>query len=297
VINGGKNMVNDNIKKYRLKNNLTQQQLADKLYVTAQAVSRWEKGEVEPSIAAITELAKIFNITTDQLLNDDLTNEEEKKSVEQPQVTTEAIKPQLGVCEVCKKVIYDKNDYFLDTIRVGTGRTASHRSRVICFNCYKKIETQKEIEKKQKQLKIVKKSKSRVKWSFIIGGIILALIIAIVSYGSSHNNPNLYWAILFGTVLFTFISCLMFENNFVGDLFFSIFKWSYVKFPGIIFSLDFDGIKFLIFAKLLFFALGIIISIVVSLLAFIVSSVFSLFVYPYALYTVINHPEKSLFDI
>lgn len=36
--------INDNIKKFREEKNLTQQQLADKLYVSRQTVCRWENG-------------------------------------------------------------------------------------------------------------------------------------------------------------------------------------------------------------------------------------------------------------
>ena len=62
-------MIGLKIKELRLKNKMTQKELGEKLYVTSQAVSRWESGEVEPSIATIIEISKIFNITTDELLN------------------------------------------------------------------------------------------------------------------------------------------------------------------------------------------------------------------------------------
>ena len=41
--------LSDNIKKFRLANNLTQEQLAVKLGVSAQAVSRWENGDTTPN--------------------------------------------------------------------------------------------------------------------------------------------------------------------------------------------------------------------------------------------------------
>ena len=55
-------MIGANIKKLRLEHGMTQKNLADKLFVSAQAVSRWENNEVEPSISTILELAKIFEI-------------------------------------------------------------------------------------------------------------------------------------------------------------------------------------------------------------------------------------------
>lgn len=47
---------------------LTQDQLAEKLGVTAQAVSKWENDQSCPDIALIPTLAQIFGITTDELL-------------------------------------------------------------------------------------------------------------------------------------------------------------------------------------------------------------------------------------
>ncbi len=64
-------MLGDKIKELRAQNNITQKELSEKLFVTAQAVSRWEKNEVEPSIKTLTELAKIFNVSVDELLSED----------------------------------------------------------------------------------------------------------------------------------------------------------------------------------------------------------------------------------
>ena len=40
----------------RTKNNMTQEELAEKVYVTRQAVSRWETGETTPNIEALKQL-------------------------------------------------------------------------------------------------------------------------------------------------------------------------------------------------------------------------------------------------
>lgn len=52
----------------REKHNLTQYELADKLYVTHQAVSKWETGKSIPNIEIMVALTKLFNITIDELL-------------------------------------------------------------------------------------------------------------------------------------------------------------------------------------------------------------------------------------
>lgn len=54
---------------------LTQQDLADKLSVTRQTVSRWEAGTVMPDIEKITDIAGLLGVSCDYLLRDELTEE------------------------------------------------------------------------------------------------------------------------------------------------------------------------------------------------------------------------------
>ena len=56
------------IKKIRQDNNLTQKELADKLSVTYQAVSKWENGKNIPDIATLKLISEEFNINIDELL-------------------------------------------------------------------------------------------------------------------------------------------------------------------------------------------------------------------------------------
>ncbi len=55
------------IRENRLRLNMTQEKLAEKLNVTAQAVSKWENGTGMPDIALLPELSAIFGITIDEL--------------------------------------------------------------------------------------------------------------------------------------------------------------------------------------------------------------------------------------
>lgn len=52
----------------RKSKELTQEQLADILSVSRQSVSKWENGQVIPDVEKIVELSKIFDVTTDYLL-------------------------------------------------------------------------------------------------------------------------------------------------------------------------------------------------------------------------------------
>ena len=57
------------IKEIRVKNNLTQKDLADKYNVTYQAVSKWENGKNLPDILLIRQMAKDFNINVEDILD------------------------------------------------------------------------------------------------------------------------------------------------------------------------------------------------------------------------------------
>ena len=52
----------------RVKNGLSQDELAEKLFVTRQAVSRWENGETVPNTETLKLLSKLFNVSINTLL-------------------------------------------------------------------------------------------------------------------------------------------------------------------------------------------------------------------------------------
>ena len=54
--------------KLREKSGLSQQELADKLFVTRQAVSKWERGETTPSSDILKQLSSLFHVSIDTLL-------------------------------------------------------------------------------------------------------------------------------------------------------------------------------------------------------------------------------------
>ena len=55
----------------RKKNGWSQEEFAEKMYVSRQAISRWENGTALPDAQNVLQLSKLFNVTTDYLLNDD----------------------------------------------------------------------------------------------------------------------------------------------------------------------------------------------------------------------------------
>ena len=60
--------VSNSIKKLRQEKKLSQEELAEKLYVTRQAVSNWENGKTHPDIDTITKLANIFDVSVERII-------------------------------------------------------------------------------------------------------------------------------------------------------------------------------------------------------------------------------------
>ncbi|MDO4306860.1 MAG: zinc ribbon domain-containing protein [Eubacteriales bacterium] len=60
--------IQDIIKKLPEKNGLTQEQMAERLMISRQAVSRWENGETQPDTESLKLLSKEFNVSINTLL-------------------------------------------------------------------------------------------------------------------------------------------------------------------------------------------------------------------------------------
>ena len=66
----------DKIIRLRKKNGWSQEELADKMNVSRQAVSKWEGAQTIPDLEKILQLSILFGVTTDYLLKDEIENEE-----------------------------------------------------------------------------------------------------------------------------------------------------------------------------------------------------------------------------
>lgn len=60
--------IKDIIVELRTKNGMSQNELAEKVFVTRQAVSRWENGETTPNIETLKLLSKLFNVSINTIL-------------------------------------------------------------------------------------------------------------------------------------------------------------------------------------------------------------------------------------
>ena len=59
-----------NIKSFRKTCNMTQEQLAEMMNVSVQAVSKWECGKSIPELSSLYDLSKIFKVTIDEIVRD-----------------------------------------------------------------------------------------------------------------------------------------------------------------------------------------------------------------------------------
>lgn len=78
----------DNLKKIRKLKKLSQEELAEKLNVSRQSVSKWETGDAYPEMNNLLELCKIFHCKINDLVNDYITDMESLNEDVRLQVTT-----------------------------------------------------------------------------------------------------------------------------------------------------------------------------------------------------------------
>ncbi len=62
---------NEKLQELRKQKGLTQEELAEKLYVSRTAISKWESGRGYPNIESLKAIAKFFGVTVDELLSSD----------------------------------------------------------------------------------------------------------------------------------------------------------------------------------------------------------------------------------
>ena len=61
-------MVGKNIKKHRTELNMTQEELAEKISVTRQAVSNWETEKTQPDIETLERISEVLGVTIEELI-------------------------------------------------------------------------------------------------------------------------------------------------------------------------------------------------------------------------------------
>jgi transcriptional regulator with XRE-family HTH domain len=82
-------ILGEKIYQLRKEKGITQEELASQITVSRQAISKWELGESMPDTENIVQLSKLFGVSTDYLLKDEVDkNDEDEESGEKNEQTT-----------------------------------------------------------------------------------------------------------------------------------------------------------------------------------------------------------------
>ena len=95
--------LNEKLQELRKQKGLTQEQLAERLYVSRTAISKWESGRGYPNIESLKAIARLFSVSLDELLSADeiVTIAEE----EQKQTKTHLCDLVFGMLDLCMALL------------------------------------------------------------------------------------------------------------------------------------------------------------------------------------------------
>lgn len=280
------------IKKARTEARLTQKEMAEQLSVTFQTVSKWEGDVTEPDLATLRMIAKILNVSLKYLVSDEEEGPETKPAAMESTASAAPTmeKKQIGTCADCNSSIME-GDVFHNVERKSP--SGVKETAVVCDACFKRHE--EEMERRAKEVeesmapkpsekkggifhKITDRNDNKpLIWSIILG--VLAFVGALVACIINFASVGILWTIvapiLIGYATIATIYCI-FTASYISDVFMEVASWS-VRFPGLIFTWDLDGIVWLIVMKIIFLVLGALIAIGAFLLAVGLSAFLSVF--------------------
>ena len=260
-----------NIAEYRKRQNMTQSELGQKLNISAQAVSKWEKGLSEPDIDTIKKMCEIFSCSINELTSMEASSSEAAATASGVKASESEYGAQtiiMGYCDICKKPLRKVNDYKVEKTTDG--------QIVICNTCSAKKTYEKSVAEQRTH-----ESEFKVSMFWSVAAAIVTLVVLMI-VGFKLNNIML--AILGGIVcayaVFALVSQWIWDNAVCDCI--EFFMRSF-NMPGIIFSLDLDGIIWFICVKLTLSFLAITLSVVWFLIGLVISSVFAAFYFPFGL--------------
>lgn len=302
------------LKTLRTNKGLTQKSLADQLNVTFQTVSKWEKGENEPDFATLKEIAHILDCSIDFLLDESLEMEqpseqgspqepnEESEPAPQPQTTIIIHEHELHTCPRCNKPIPEEELRVVQIphhTRAGRLTHTTYSQAYYHNQCWEdKVAEDKALEEKRKALLTSRRRAKCFGWSIAAGVVSLAVSLLVLLLGSQDVlQPALAVLASIGISygFFAALYCIL-SGSYIADVFTKTATWT-IKFPGIIFTFDLGGLKFLILMKLLFAVLGFLFGVFVFVLAVALSVALSVVSFPFVLiHNIHNGYDDSLFD-
>jgi len=120
----------------RTKNNLTQKELADKLLVTSQAISKWENGRGIPDIEMIQKLSEVFQIDISELLTGNIKTNYSKYQTKNIMIISTITIIVLLILTLTIIKINDKNDFQIS--KLASDNDQFHVKGIIAYNNNKK---------------------------------------------------------------------------------------------------------------------------------------------------------------
>ncbi len=264
------------IARLRKENNMTQAEMGARLNVTFQAVSKWENDQSQPDFATMNEIAKLFHVPLTVFLEEDESADEAAAAApsaeEGPKKEEETA---IGYCSVCGNAVYEstlgqQHPELLCRECVASFRRNQAEARRRAEEEAKRRQMEAERKAKQAQARAEflreearrKRNKGLI-WGGVIGGILLLIfLISVISSSQGQLWEGILGSVLIAVFGFAF-TAQMIWGGFVRSTF--SYGGAIIGTPGVIFTLDLDGILFLIGVKLLFAVIRFIVYLLTTL--------------------------------
>lgn len=263
------------ISKYRKEKGYTQNKLAELLYVTPQAVSKWENNQSEPDLETIKKLSQIFNIGMDEFF-----------SINNKELVAE-VDDNVFPCECCGLT----KD--VDSLR-------QVKPNIICHECYNKLKEEEVMinniinyQDKQKEITYAKRYRP-----FYIGAIVGLILTILFSLSAFTLEPtDSVSDYILGSVVLVilgigFTTQMLYPSWLRGFL--SNFWNRIIGLPGIIFELSVGGIITFILVKIVLGILVLLLSLIIFMLGLILTLIICPFTYVYELIKIIKTKEVNV---
>ncbi len=282
------------LKKLRTEKNLTQKDLADQLHVTFQTVSKWESDINEPDFSTLKEISKLLGCSIEYLFSEDEqpVEETQQELAEEPapveQVTKTIIihQKEMHVCECCKKDI-PEDDLAMEQICIrpaGRGHSAEYRQGYYHKDCLADLQKQRAEAARRVREEKCKQGKRRSFGWGIAGGVValgIALAVFIVNPQICGIPLGILFSVLIGYAIFAMLYCII-SGSYIGE----VFGWcatASIRFPGLIFSWDIDGIIWVICMKIFFSICAFLFGLLALGFAIVFSATLGAFSFPFVL--------------
>lgn len=94
----------EKIYQLRKQSGMSQEEVAERLNVSRQALSRWENGSAQPTANNIVEISKLFKVTTDYLLSDDYQSDDDIPAVAEAKKVNHILQANLTMIAIVAQV-------------------------------------------------------------------------------------------------------------------------------------------------------------------------------------------------